>query len=185
MKNIKEFFGKPMLAYPIELAIRTGAFDAGIWVSTDSAVISKKAWQLGAKLHPRSKAMSENDIGTQEVVRNALLELWPKEEGRPEFTCCIYPCTPLVMTLDIRVGFAYLAQMKTYVPYVYAVGPDGKDAGAFYWGYTKSFIDRVPLDDPRVMHVQLPAERVCDINTQEDWDRAEKMYAALVATQVL
>ena len=60
---------------------------------------------------------------------------------------------------------------------MYSVGPDNVDAGQWYWGTYEAFRDGVPLDQASLY--KLPAERVCDINTPEDWARAEQLYKDL------
>ena len=47
-KNIKKFRGKPMIAYSIEAAIKTGIFD-DIIVSTDSQEIAEISNEYGAR----------------------------------------------------------------------------------------------------------------------------------------
>ena len=53
------------------------------------------------------------------------------------------------------------------------------DAGCFYFGTREAFMSREPLIGPGTMMFLLPPERVCDINTQEDWEKAERMFDAL------
>ena len=176
-KNIREFHGRPILAYSIETALQSGLFPHGVWVSTEDPAIARVAWQFGAKLHPRAKALAENDVGTQQVAAAALAELYPGEATRPAVACVIYATSPLMCVEDLKRGLEALAEGPT--PYAYSVGPDGKDAGQFYWGLTSAFLAGVPLDHPRAKHVRLAPERTCDINTLDDWIRAERMYAAL------
>lgn len=52
------------------------------------------------------------------------------------------------------------------------------DAGQFYWGKSSAFIGGLPLFAPHAAPVILPRHLVQDIDTQEDWERAELMYAA-------
>jgi len=53
------------------------------------------------------------------------------------------------------------------------------DAGQFYWGSARSFVDDVPLLAGNAMPVKLPRHLVQDIDTLQDWTRAEFMYRAL------
>jgi pseudaminic acid cytidylyltransferase len=53
------------------------------------------------------------------------------------------------------------------------------DAGQFYWGRADAFLNDRPLFSPRSLPVVLPRHLVQDIDTLEDWTRAELMYAAL------
>lgn len=54
------------------------------------------------------------------------------------------------------------------------------DAGQFYWGRAEAFLNDVALFSPASMPVLLPRHLVQDIDTLEDWQRAEHMYQALV-----
>lgn len=53
------------------------------------------------------------------------------------------------------------------------------DAGQFYWGTARAFLDDLPLFAPHSIGVILPRYLVQDIDTPEDWDRAELMYRAV------
>lgn len=57
--------------------------------------------------------------------------------------------------------------------------PAWHDAGQFYWGRAEAFLDARPLHDGSSVGVPIPRHRVQDIDTLEDWDRAEAMYRAL------
>jgi pseudaminic acid cytidylyltransferase len=52
------------------------------------------------------------------------------------------------------------------------------DAGQFYWGSAKAWLDGLPVHS-NGLSIILPEWRVVDIDTQEDWQRAELMYEAL------
>ena len=180
-KNIRPFHGRPIIEYSIETAARSGLFTRGIWVSTEDPEIAKIAWAAGAKVHPRQKHLAENDVGTQDLMAAVLRELWPiAGEMRPALACCIYPCAPLMCTGDLHDGLEAVIEGPT--PYAYSVGPAGKDAGQRYWGLTSAFLEHVPLDHPHTKRVKIPAGRVCDINTFDDWERAHYLYQAM--TQV-
>lgn len=53
------------------------------------------------------------------------------------------------------------------------------DAGQFYWGQPQAFLNDEPIFSPVSLPVILPRHLVQDIDTMEDWQRAELMYAAL------
>lgn len=55
------------------------------------------------------------------------------------------------------------------------------DAGQFYWGRAEAFINDVMLYSPAAVPIILPRHRVQDIDTPEDWRRAELMFQALSA----
>lgn len=52
------------------------------------------------------------------------------------------------------------------------------DAGQFYWGQSSAFVEGLPLFAPYSAPVVLPRHQVQDIDTEEDWERAESMYFA-------
>ncbi|MEH2610386.1 pseudaminic acid cytidylyltransferase [Bradyrhizobium sp. AZCC 1693] len=53
------------------------------------------------------------------------------------------------------------------------------DAGQFYWGTARAFLEDMPLFAPHSIGVILPRHLVQDIDTLEDWERAELMYQAV------
>jgi N-acylneuraminate cytidylyltransferase len=55
------------------------------------------------------------------------------------------------------------------------------DAGQFYWGYADAFLAELPVFSEHSIPIPVPRHRVQDIDTLEDWLRAELMFAALVA----
>jgi len=55
--------------------------------------------------------------------------------------------------------------------------PAYHDAGQFYWGRAEAWQARRPLFGPRSAPVLLPRHRVQDIDTEEDWETAERLFA--------
>lgn len=51
------------------------------------------------------------------------------------------------------------------------------DAGQFYWGKTNAFLDKLSIFSPHSRAVLLPRNRVQDIDTPEDWELAESLFA--------
>jgi pseudaminic acid cytidylyltransferase len=56
------------------------------------------------------------------------------------------------------------------------------DAGQFYWGTARAFLEDMPLFAPHSIGVILPRHLVQDIDTLEDWEQAELMYRFLYRT---
>lgn len=170
-KNYRPFHGQPMLLYPIQAAKESGLFDL-IVVSTDHHLIASIAFQAGAIVVPREA--DDGSTGTQEIAARVLDQL----DVSGGACCVIYPCTPLLLPADLKAGWAKLLHPEAK-SFVRSVGPDGQDAGAFYFGWTRAFRDRRPLDEFNTTDYALPAERVIDINTPSDWAQAESMFEAL------
>ena len=97
-KNIKEFLGKPIIAYSIETAIETGLFDE-VMVSTDDMEIAEVAKQYGAKVPFMRSAETASDFAsTADVLKEVIANY--KELGK-EFDnfCCFYATAPLVQSV--------------------------------------------------------------------------------------
>lgn len=182
-KNIRPFFGKPIIAYSIEAAHESGLFEhGGVWVSTDSPEVAEIARYYGAGVHQRRPALAENDVGTQEVMAAALLDLQADTPERIDVACCIYATAPLMSVGDLRRG---LGMLRACIgPYAYSVDASGRDVGQFYWGERDAFVTGVPLEDARTQKVVIAAKRCCDINTEDDWRRAQDLYARLHRLEV-
>ena len=92
-KNIKLFAGKPMIAWSIEAAQRTGLFDR-IVVSTDDEEIASIARKYGADVpFVRPAELSDDYTGTAPVIAHAI-EWHLKRDLDLIEVCCIYATAP-------------------------------------------------------------------------------------------
>ncbi len=106
-KNVKEFCGKPIIAWSIEAALASGCFDKVI-VSTDDAEIAETAVKFGAEApFLRPESLSDDHTGTTPVVKHAVI--WFLKQGVTfENVCCIYATAPFISADDIRLGLDLL-----------------------------------------------------------------------------
>jgi pseudaminic acid cytidylyltransferase len=89
-KNIREFAGKPIIAWPISVALESGLFDQVV-VSTDDAEIAEVAQRAGASIpFVRPEQLSDDFSDTKAVVRHAISELALERDFTSQ-VCCIYP----------------------------------------------------------------------------------------------
>lgn len=178
MKNIKEFHGQPIIAYSIQLAQHCDFFDR-IIVSTDSDEIAAVAEQYGAEVYRRPPEFATNEVGTQEVVGQCLHAIGANEH---DLAICIYATAPLLRPKEILTGLYVYANDDDAV-YLFSAGMDDQgelhDAGGFYIGAALDFMYGTPLGTEHDRLLLLPSNRFCDINTPEDWARAEEMYGDL------
>lgn len=58
------------------------------------------------------------------------------------------------------------------------------DAGQFYWGTKDAWMEERALFSEAAVPVKLPRYRVQDIDTQDDWIRAEWMFKTILGTKV-
>jgi pseudaminic acid cytidylyltransferase len=102
-KNIKEFYGKPMIAWSIEAAIKSNCFDKVV-VSTDDDEIASVAYKFGADVpFMRPSSLAGDHIGTNPVIVHAIE--WLKSQGlNPNLICCIYATAPFIRFSDIQAG---------------------------------------------------------------------------------
>lgn len=102
-KNIKPFFGRPMIAWSIEAAKSSELFDR-IIVSTDDVEIANVAKQWGAEVpFMRPEELSNDYAGTTPVIAHATQ--WALDQGIDvTAVCCIYATAPFVQTDDLKRG---------------------------------------------------------------------------------
>ena len=105
-KNIKEFCGKPIIAYSIEAAINSGMFDE-VMVSTDSQEIADIAMQYGAKVPFLRSEATSNDFATTRDVLMEVLNEYKKRGEQFEVMCCIYPTAPFITDIKLKNADIY------------------------------------------------------------------------------
>ena len=209
-KNIRDFCGKPMIAWSIEAAHASECFDRVI-VSTDDDEIAKVARAWGAEVpFMRPAELADDYIATRPVVNHAINE-FSQRYGVPTWVCCLYPTAPFVTPADLRQAqvqlkdqqadfvfsaatFAYPIQRafrmlrdggleRCYPQYRNTRSQDLEeayhDAGQFYWGRCQAFLDGMDSVSAHSRAFVLPRHRVHDIDTEEDWMRAETVFLAL------
>lgn len=95
-KNIKEFHGKPLIAYSIEAAKASQCFDR-IIVSTDDNEIAEVAQKYGAEVpFIRPAEISDDFATTMDVMQHAIK--YCTEQGyNPSLVCCIYATAPFLL----------------------------------------------------------------------------------------
>ena len=103
-KNIKDFCGKPIMAYSIEAAKKSGLFDE-VMVSTDDEEIAEIARNYGAAIPFMRSAKTADDHATTAAVLQEVLSEYGQRGCTFEMMCCLYPTAPFV-TAD-RLKDAY------------------------------------------------------------------------------
>jgi pseudaminic acid cytidylyltransferase len=106
-KNLKEFRGKPVLAWSIEAALTSELFDHVI-VSTEDEVVAETARAHGADVpFMRPEALAGDHVGIIEVIDHATRFL--REQGdAPEVVCCIFATAPLIDPGNLAEGLRKL-----------------------------------------------------------------------------
>lgn len=108
-KNYKKFAGKPMIAWPIEAAKKSGVFER-IIVSTDSDEIARVALEYGAEVPFRRPAELADDLTPTAPVLAHALEWLCANGTEPQYLCCLYPTSPFVRPDDLKRGLEILKE---------------------------------------------------------------------------
>jgi N-acylneuraminate cytidylyltransferase len=210
-KNIKEFFGKPMLAWSIEAAMSSNLFDQ-IIVSTDDQEIAKVAESLGANVpFIRPEKISDDFATTTDVIGHAV-EWMIEENYSVEAVCCIYATAPFIRFSDLQESYKIFNSgnweyvftatdfaapifrsfkknqengLEMFYPQFFDTRsqdlPEAfHDAGQFYWGKPSAWLDGKRIFDQHSTPLMIPRYRVQDIDTDEDWIRAELMAKSML-----
>lgn len=207
-KNIRLFNGKPMIAWSIDAARQAGVFERVI-VSTDDDEIAEVARAHGADVpFARPLDLADDHATTIDVVRHAIGWL-DANGGTPEALCCLYATAPFASPDDIRAGLERLGTADFALPVTPFEFPiqravritgEGRlemfdpeqfntrsqdlpeawhDAGQFYWGRTAAWRTATTLFGKSTAAIPLPRWRVQDIDTEDDWTRAELLARIL------
>lgn len=205
-KNVRSFFGQPMLSYPVRAARESGLFSS-VQVSTDSPDVRALALELGCDPAPERPASLADDHAT-------LLDVlaWIGSDLDPEYeaVCLIYATAPFVTaeylrrsaelfsTHSGRFPVASVARYPVPAQWALITGADGtlmprepeavlirsQDLAETYYE-TAMFLwfPRERLTSPVSVYPCLPfavdSEDAIDIDTIKDWHRAERRAASL------
>ena len=106
-KNIKEFNGKPIIAYSIEAALKSNCFSQVI-VSTDDDEISEVAKKYGAHVpFVRPDELSNDYVGTIPVIKHTI-EWMEDNNNYIENVCCLYATAPFIQSKIISKAYKQL-----------------------------------------------------------------------------
>lgn len=108
-KNVKPFLGKPMLAYSIEAALKSGLFEE-VMVSTDDKEIAEVARQYGANVPFMRSAETASDFATTADVLKEVINNYKNQGKEFDNFCCFYATAPLVQSKDVVAAFERLLQ---------------------------------------------------------------------------
>jgi pseudaminic acid cytidylyltransferase len=208
-KNIKDFLGKPIIAYSIEIALNSGLFDY-VMVSTDDDEIAGVAERYGAQVpFIRSKQTADDFTGTADVVLEVLNDL-TKIGKQFDNACCIYPTAPFITKQTLEEAYKLLINEKydsvfpaCKFPYpiqraleinnsktkmVWEENLNKRsqdlparfhDAGQFYWVKTDVFLSKKKILTDKTGAIILSELEVQDIDNETDWKLAELKYNIL------
>lgn len=208
-KNIKEFCGKPILAYSIEAANSSGVFDE-VMVSTDDVEIADIAQKYGAKVPFMRSEKTSNDYATTAEVIDEVLRCYKNLGKEFTYAFCIYPTAPFITANKLKTAMEVLQESNadTVIPVVRFSFPpqrgmvieEGKlkfnqpeyinsrsqdlvpiyhDCGQFYGINIESFFSTGKIANNNTVPIIISDLEVQDIDNIEDWEIAEIKYRML------
>ena len=212
-KNIKLFHGKPLIAYSIEAALKSELFDKVIVTTDDEEIASIAKKYGADVPFIRPKELSDDFTNTKDVIDHALKYFQERgERYEYECTIyatapLLQPKYLMEGFLALKNSDAINAFSATTMPFpiqrTFKVDKNGRcemfwpqnyqtrsqdleeayqDAGQFYWTKLGKKSDEIMFGKDSIPII-LPRHLVQDIDTHEDWERAEFMYKALLSTQ--
>jgi pseudaminic acid cytidylyltransferase len=208
-KNIKDFFGKPLIAYSIQTALQSGIFEKVV-VSTDDATIAKIAKEYGAEVpYMRPEELSDDFSGTAEVIEH-MVEFLKHNGEEYNYLCTLYATAPLLQKKYLVEGFEKLKKSNainafsaTTMPFpiqrTFKINDDGRcemftpqhyytrsqDLEEAYQDAGQFYWSKLDKKSDEIMFgkdsipIILPRHLVQDIDTMEDWQHTEYMYQIL------
>lgn len=210
-KNILNVDGKPMLAYPIEMARSSGLFDRVV-VSTEDEAIAHVAKQYGAEVLVRPHGISGDRATVAQACLHAL-----EIEPQIQIICCIYATAILLRSesviaarklLDEGVGADFVMGVSEFEHppvqaltvstegYLSYMWPEWRGVqsqsypdlvvsnGTFYWGRRDALLNEKTFYGRRLRGVVVPHDQVSDIDTQEDLDAVTSRLRQLKAKEI-
>jgi len=203
LKNIASFHGRPMIAWSIAAAREVFA---RVVVSTDEARVAEVARAEGAEVLDRPAALAGDLTPTVPVIAHAVTALG-LGAAVPVCCLyatapMVEPADLRAAAARLASGDATYVMAVTRYPYpitralrrdaaghVAMIDPSRMqtrsqdleeawhDAGQFYFARALTWAAGLPVFGPGAVGIVLPAHRVVDIDTPEDWTRAEALFA--------
>jgi pseudaminic acid cytidylyltransferase len=206
-KNIKLFAGKPIIAYAISAAKESGLFEHIVVSTDDDEIASvSKEWGAIVPFM-RPTGLADDHTPTVPVVADAIEKCedlgWYSSFVCCIYPCVPFLraedlrsalamlknstadyCFPIA-EFPAAVQRALRQNANGFVEPIYPehqltrtqdLEPAHFDAGQFYWGSREAW-RRNPRPHTNALALSIPSQRVVDIDTNEDWDRAEFLYA--------
>jgi N-acylneuraminate cytidylyltransferase len=203
-KNIREFLGKPIISYSIQIAKKSDLFSE-VMVSTDDEKIAEIAEQYGAVVPFLRSKQNADDHATLSDVIDEVIVSYRNNGKRFDCGCCLLPTAPLMKPDKLKEAYELLIRnkydsVKPVVPFSYPIQRalrlrQGKveminqefyrtrsqdlettyhDAAQFYW-----FNFNNGLKGDLKAAIVLNDLEVQDIDNEDDWKMAELKYQIL------
>lgn len=213
-KNVKDFLGKPMIGYAIGTALASGLFDRVVVSTDNEEIAEVSRRLGAEVPFRRPPELSDDNASTDKVLLHAVQECRRIYGGLSDGCCIYPTSPFLTagdlargrdMLLAHRATSAFPV-VKYDFPIEQAFILDGvhprakwpdklmarsqdfedhyHDAGMFYWFDAEKFLQAGELFCADSVAFAVPGDRFQDINTPEDWERAEIKFRVLAGQTV-
>ena len=207
-KNIKDFCGKPIIAYAIETALKSGIFDE-VMVSTEDEQIAAIARKYGANVPFMRSREAASDTAPDIVVLTEVLNEYAKLGQTFDIMCSIYPCTPLVTVERLKQAMDRLIEtgadcvfpairygappqrgfvvrdgqwVRMHPEYTYTRSQDLEpiyfNAGQYHFYNARTYLDKEDYDR-YYAPFEISEMEAQDVDNEIDWKLAEIKYRML------
>ena len=208
-KNVRAFAGVPIIGRSIRVAVQSGCFSRVIVSTDDDEVAQVAENYGAEVPFRRPPELADDHATTDAVLHHALGFMeeagWlptlacclyataplvrpedlvrGREILRDKAATTAIAVTPYPFPIQRALAMGEDGRLRMVEPAMRLVRsqdlpPRWHDAGAFYWLDVARYRGRGLYND-NMVPVELPAERVVDIDTPEDWRRAEVLYRML------
>jgi pseudaminic acid cytidylyltransferase len=208
-KNIKLFHGKPLIAYSIEAALKSELFDKVIVTTDDEEIASIAKKYGADVPFIRPKELSDDFTNTKDVIDHALSYFEERGERydyectiyatapllqskylvegfvalKNSDAVNAFSCTSMPFPIQRTFKLNKNGRCEMFWPQNYQTRSQDleeayQDAGQFYWTKLDKKSDEIMFGKDSIPII-LPRHLVQDIDTLEDWQRAEYMYEVL------
>lgn len=110
-KNIKPFMGKPIIAYSIEAALKSGLFDE-VMVSTDDAEFAEVARRFGATVPFLRSEKTANDYAGLTDVIDEVVATYKDRGALFDNYCCLLSTAPFVNSDLLKESYELFVEKK-------------------------------------------------------------------------
>lgn len=212
-KNIKDFLGRPIIAYSIEAALTSGLFGE-VMVSTDDPEVAEVAKKFGASVPFLRSDSNSNDFATTMDVLVEVVDKYKIQQKYFKHVCCIYATSPFVSPEILQNSFDVYNEKNfdslfPVIKYSFPIqrslsinnnritfnypGNANKrsqdlkdsfhDAGQFYWMKENLICKGAVIVTNNTGAYEISELQGQDIDNELDWKLAELKYEVLQSTK--
>jgi pseudaminic acid cytidylyltransferase len=212
-KNVRPFAGKPVIAHSIGAALASNLFDRVVVSTDDDEIAAVAVACGAEVPFRRPENLSDDHTGTTAVVAHCIAELGGGKElsavcciyptapfirvedlrrGMELLETGNWQYVFSAAAFEYPVMRSFMCGGSGGVEMIFPENfgarsqdlPEAMhDAGQFYWGRPEAWTDNLRIFEKWSTVVEIPRWRAQDIDTEDDWRRAELMWRTLAESE--